>query len=142
MNHVTPEWRCWLNICAWARHVGIELSNAVEMRRDRCFFAPSFNMAESVKYVVSRGDLKPANYRNHGETAVAGWREARGRCAAQIVLHDDGRHEIDFDFWNPWDVVGLAMHGVEVVVNKLGNRKTDPVKISEALRKRGINAPV
>jgi hypothetical protein len=86
---LTPKVRCYANISAWARHVGIELSNAVEMRADRCFFAPSFNMAESVKYVVSRGDLKPANYRNHGETAVAGWREARGRCAAQIVLQLD-----------------------------------------------------
>jgi hypothetical protein len=139
---LTPEMRCYANISAWARHVGIELSNAVEMRPDRCFFAPSWTMAESVKYVVSRGDLRGANYRNHGPTAVAGWREARGRCAAQIVLHDDGRHEIDFDHWNPWDVVGIVGHGWEVVTNKLGRRKTDPVKISAALRKRGINAPV
>ena len=138
---LTPELRCWANISAWARHVGIELSNAVDMQPDRCFFAPSYNMRVSIEYVILRGHLKPANYRNHGPTAKAGWREPRGRCAAQVIDHGD-RWEIDFDHWNPWDLVGVVGHGWEVVTNKLGKRKTDPVKISAALRKRGINAPV
>jgi hypothetical protein len=139
---LSPEQRCYANISAWARHVGIELSNAVERRADRCYFEPSWTMKASVQHAINRGDLQPANYKNHGETAIAGWREPRGRCVCQVVEHNDGRFEIDFDHWNPWDLVGLFGHGWEVLSNKLGNRKTDPVKISAELRKRGINAPV
>jgi hypothetical protein len=141
VKHLTPEWRCWLNICAWARHLGIDLSECIEMRPDRCYFRESWTLRADIERLARRGDLRGANYRNHGPTAVAGWRESRGRCAAQVIDHGD-RWEIDFDFWNPWDVVGVVGHGWEVVTNKLGRRKTDPVKISAALRKRGINAPV
>jgi hypothetical protein len=141
-KELAPEWRCYANISAWARWAGIELSNAVEKRPDRCYFEPSWTMKASVQAMVDRGELHPANYKNHGKTAIAGWREDRMRCAAQVVEHSDGRIEIDFDYWNPRDVIGIAGHLWEVAVNKLGNRKTDPVKISAELRKRGINAPV
>jgi hypothetical protein len=135
---ITPEQRCFANIGAWARHHGLEVSNCIRMEQDRCWYEDTWTMRADVERLARNKVLIAGNYKNHGETAVAGWREARGRCSAQVIDHGD-RWEIDFDFWNPWDLVGLVGHGWEVITNKLGKRKTDPVKVTEALRKRGIH---
>ena len=135
-----PEQRCFKNIAAWARHVGLDLPLPVKEEADRCWYKGGFNLDSSINRMVRAGELVPANYKNHGETAIDGWRESRGRCTAQIVAHKNGIYEIDFDLWNPWDLVGLIGHGLEVATNKLGRRKTDPFKVVEMLRERGINA--
>jgi len=48
--------------------------------------------------------------------------------------------EIDFDLWQPWDLIGWIGHGWEVMTNRLRKRKTDPFRVAEMLRERGINA--
>jgi hypothetical protein len=140
---LSPEWQCWQNICDWARHVGIEPSQAIKREPDRCWFQHSWNMEAGINRLIEAGTLIPGNYKNHGQTAVAGWREARTRTAAQICLHMiDGAKvwEIDFDHWSPVDVVGAIGHAIEVVRGKLARKKTCPDAIAAGLRKRGINA--
>ncbi len=76
---------------------------------------------------------------NHGSDIVIGYRECVSRCAAQIIVHKE-LIEIDFDHWQPWDVVGGVGHLWEVLRNKIGKRRTDPFAIAADLRKRGIDA--
>lgn len=137
---LTPEQRCAANIAAWARHVGLDLPLPFREEPDRCWYKGGWNLDSSLEWLISDGKLIAGNYKNHGKTAIAGWRESRGRCSAQVVRHDGGIYEIDFDLWNPWDLVGLIGHGWEVATNRLRRRKTDPFKVAEILRERGINA--
>ena len=137
---LAPEQQCFKNIAAWAREVGIDLPLPFKEEADRCWYRAGDAMVSSIEWAVTEGRFVPANYKNHGKTAVCGWREARGRCTAQIVRHVGSIYEIDFDYWNPWDIVGLVGHGWEVASNKLGRRTTDPFVVAKLLEKRGIYA--
>jgi hypothetical protein len=136
---------CHRNIAAWAAHHGMDqMPVPVRAYQDRCYY-PAAPLSAWVAGLVDNGTLKPGNYRNHGASAMAGWREARGRTSAQIVEHLDAGQwlfEIDFDHWNPWDVAGILGHAWEVFTNKLARRRTCPKAIAEALGKRGIHVAV
>lgn len=67
----------------------------------------------------------------HGPTAVFTYREKRSRYAAQLTIHSNNLVEIDFDYWRPWDLVGLIGHGIEVISNRFRKTKTDPYKVAE-----------
>lgn len=130
------------NVEAWMRFQGAPTIWIWGEEPDRVWFKSGDDWEGWVARMAAEGRLVPGNYRNHGPTAIAGWREAVGRYGAQLVKHEGGLWEIDFDYWNPWDVVGLVGHLAEVAVNKLKNVKTDPVKVAKGLRKRGIEVTV
>ena len=140
---LSPEDRCEANVRAWARWFGLgELGEAVERRSDRCFFELTPGVGGRILRFADSGRLLRGNYKNHGETAVAGWREDVSRAAAQVIWHRDGRIEVDFDYWNPRDVVGIVGHLAEVAVNKVRRRKTDPWKVAGMLKARGVDVTV
>lgn len=89
--------------------------------------------------MVRSKQLVEAYAKNHGPSVIVGYREARTRTSAQIIIHID-RVEMDFDHWSPVDLAGLVGHLFEVSINRLGKRKTCPEKVAEALRRRGIHA--
>lgn len=79
--------------------------------------------------------------RNHGVTAVAGWRERVALCSMQLIKHNTGVWEVDIDLVNPNFGIALSIgHLWEVLRNKLGKKQTDPFRIQAGLAKRGIFA--
>lgn len=130
---------CELNVRTWLKYQGVDpnmkfikvCQDRVFMDRNHGFESEVFRMAKDLK------KLDPCYCGNHGKTAMLGYRESIGRCSAQIVVHTDCI-EIDFDYWRPWDVVGLIGHGWEVLTNQIFKSKTDPFKIQEELKKRGV----
>jgi hypothetical protein len=73
--------------------------------------------------------------RNHGTTAIFGWRERVAWCSCQIVEHEHGLIEIDFDLANPdYGALPALVHGIEC----LWPGKTDSFKVMRGLRGRGI----
>lgn len=136
---LTPEQRCSVNCLAWWRAHGGIVPRVQKAEADRVWFDKCGLLMGTIKQLAKEGVLVEAYAKNHGETVLYGYREARTRTAAQVIVHTHAV-EMDFDHWHPWDLAGLIGHGIEVVTNKLGKRKTDPEKIAAALRKRGIDA--
>jgi hypothetical protein len=140
--NLSPLSQCEANIDAWAQHHGFQIMPPFKREVDRCWYR-GVAVQNMTQKLIERGVLVPGNYKNHGPTAVAGWREAKTRTAAQVCKHvmaGDTVYEIDFDHWHPWDLVGVIGHAVEVARNKLARRKTCPYEIAKALRKRGVDA--
>lgn len=75
------------------------------------------------------------NYvRNHGLTALRGWRERVARCSMQVVEHR-AAIEVDFDLFNPdFGLLPALGHIVEIA----WPGKTDPFRVMAGLRNRGI----
>lgn len=73
---------------------------------------------------------------NHGATAYRGFRERVAWCSMQLVLHETGVVEIDFDLCNPdFGVLPAIGHLIEI----LWPGKTDPFRVRKGLLKRGMN---
>jgi hypothetical protein len=136
---LTAEQQCAVNCLAWwAKHGGLT-PRITKAEPDRVWLEKCGLLVGHIKRLAAENVLVEAYAKNHGPTVIIGYREARTRTAAQVIIHTHAV-EMDFDHWHPWDLVGLVGHGWEVATNKLGRRKTDPEKIAAALRKRGINA--
>ncbi len=100
---------------------------------DRTFFRGTPEFTEALQHLdyFSCWDFNSL----HGATAIRGWREAVATYSMQIVEHDSGLIEIDFDICNPaGGLFPLIGHGIEV----LWPGKTDPFKVAKGLAKRGI----
>jgi len=128
---------CLKNVSSWLKFRKIPDPAPISVRQDRIFFPNYTDMRAAIYNAVAEGVLIPANYKNHGETAIAGYRESCGMYSAQVIIHVN-QIEIDFDYFNPWDVVGIIGHGWEVARNRFLGRKTDPRKVAKALKERGI----
>lgn len=130
---------CELNVRTWLRYQGIEPNlKFTKVCRDRVFLDRNHEFEEEIiRLCLHDYKMDMCYCGSHGKTALIGYRESVGRCAAQIVVHADCI-EIDFDYWRPWDVVGLIGHGWEVLTNKISKSKTNPFKIQEELKKRGV----
>lgn len=134
----TPSEQCAANCLAWWRAHG-RTPRILKAEADRVWFEQCDGLQAGINQLLRSGILVEANAKNHGDTVIVGYREARTRTAAQVIIHSHAV-EMDFDYWHPWDLVGAIGHGWEVVTNKLGRRKTDQSKIAAALRERGIDA--
>lgn len=138
----TPEAQSALNQARWWAHHGYVPPDPIRVEPDRCYYAATDQLLTAIADLAGRGILEvTARPTNHGETVIRGYREAVGRCSAQVIVHQS-EVEMDFDHHNPRDVVDGIGHAIEVLRNKFGRRKTDPFKIARELRKRGINADV
>ena len=79
---------------------------------------------------------------NHGTTAQRGWREKVINWPCQIVQHEGGLLEVDFDRMSPERGLGPAIvHGCEVLWHQLTGSKTSAMDVAKGLRKRGIRVP-
>ena len=142
-NDMTPTNRCEKNISEHLVFLGAPPDSLVLNRAeyDRCFFEPR---GKFLAWLMRSGLFEEWNeVKNHGETAVRGWREVGARPSMQAVLHsfDEGMRwevEIDFDLWNPaWGLIPAAAHFFgEVLPNKLTGRKTNPEKVARLLARR------
>jgi len=73
--------------------------------------------------------------KNHGVSAVGGWREYIGMYSMQIIRHEHGTLETDFDLFNPDFGLGpVICHFWEVIIPG----KTDSFRVLKGLRKRGL----
>ena len=107
------------------RHLGFE----DDMKLNRAEWIIYDALYAYCQEMIRRGN------RSHGTTAVRGWRERVARFSMQIVEHNHGILEADFDLWNPnHGILPAAGHLVEC----LWPGKTDPFRILRGLRGRGI----
>lgn len=131
--------RCRRNVEAWAHHHGLQFLGEWRVQVDRVHVPRTPRLVEQLLLMESRGKLEHRWAGNHGKDVYMAFRECVPRCAAQVIVHAD-EIEVDFDYWQPWDGVGWIGHAWEVATNRLWKRKTDPFKVAEMLRERGINA--
>jgi hypothetical protein len=79
---------------------------------------------------------------NHGLTAQRGWREMTINWPCQVIAHEGGLLEIDFDRMSPERGLAPAIvHGCEVMWHRLTGRKTSAIDVARGLRQRGIKVP-
>jgi hypothetical protein len=70
------------------------------------------------------------------ESALVGWRERRGRWAAQVIEHWHPDHglliEIDFDRYNPRPGAYYEIgHAIECLWHRVTKSKTDPFRVAK-----------
>ncbi len=133
------EAQCAANVSAWMAKHGLDLP-FVTILPDRVFCQRDMAFEIRLSELCDKGVIEKRFAGNHGKYVQVAYRECISRGAAQIIVHEQSI-EIDFDHWQPWDVVGIAGHLWEVMQNHLGKRKTDPFAIAKSLRKRGIGGP-
>jgi len=128
--------QCRANIEAVLRSYGLPrvdvIQESCDVDRFKAFVPPTFEPA----LMDSRAFSCWNQVKHHGATALRGWREEVPRESLQIIEHADGRWEFDIDRINPGrrDVVSFIGHAIEC----LRPGKTDPFKVRDGLRKRGI----
>ena len=133
-----PSMKCLENVDSWLQYVGMpEPWMLLKRDEDRVFLKRTKSLEDGIKRLAIENKIEEADASLHGADVEIGYRECVGRCAAQIVIHKDSI-EIDFDYWHPWDLVGLIGHGWEVFSNKIKKKKTDPFKVAKMLEKRGV----
>lgn len=126
------------NFLAVLQHYGLMPVEVLTAQRDR--ITVDGLSVEQMDALVRVGSFRQwAFNRNHGTTAVAGWRENCLDCSMQIVRHVTGIFEIDIDLYNPDYGAGVALCHLIKEVWRRG--KTDPFAVLKGLRKRGLNVP-
>lgn len=74
--------------------------------------------------------------RLHGPTAEASYRESVTYCALQAVQHADSSVEWDVDLGGAkTDLVGLLIHGWEVISHLWGTGKTNQERVAKWIKK-------
>lgn len=105
---------------------------------DKTFFFRRPEFVQKLDKLVPKDFETWAFNRNHGVTAVQGWRERRMCYSAQIIEHSWGGIEVDFDYFNPnYGILPVLGHLLEC----LTPGKTNSFKVAKNLRKRGIKTP-
>jgi len=123
------------NILAYFCHYKLRAPKIIGEAEDRTFFEYSSSFMASLKLLQRFLLYKP---RFHGPTAKESWREDTGRYSMHVIVHSDGRLEIDYDPFNPRHGLFFAIpHLFEI----LTPGKTDPWRVMRGLRGRGIPAP-
>ena len=138
--------QCRANIDAVLRFYGLPPIEILTAQTDRITAFAADGFAAAVSRAIFRtgphaGDPAFRSWGlvgNHGTTAFRGWREDVPRCSLQIVEHEGRIFEMDVDLINPGyrDLVSIVGHGIET----LWPGKTNPFRVRDGLRKRGILA--
>ena len=125
------------NFAAWWHACGISIVPPSVVTPSRAFYAANTSMLEGIQWLVQKGQLRRASARNHGVAIVQGYREEVPYCSAQLVHHKGALIEMDFDFNNPsYDLFRAVKHLFGEVLRR---RETDPFKVAQMLRKRGVD---
>ena len=124
-----------LNAQAAFRYHDLPAPRCIAMFVDRTLWERTGLFLERLCSIVpGRFERWPFN-RNHGTSAVQGWRERVATCSMQIIEHDYGVIEVDFDLCNPnHGLLPAIGHLVEVMTPG----KTDPFRVMRGLRRRGL----
>lgn len=127
--------QCTENIRAVLRLYDLPIPVLIATLSDRVLFDRSRIFLDQLM------DMVPADFetwdfvRNHGVTALRGWRERVARCSLQVVEHSGAVIECDIDLYNPsFGVLPALGHLCEII----GRGKTNPWTVAKGLRKRGI----
>lgn len=138
--------QCLLNCITLFWYYKLPLPRVFDYQPDRIYIEYDDDFLARLKLLTikKRFGRWDKGLKGHGETAWRGWRECVIRFSMQIIEHlklfdSLTPFEIDFDYWNPDGGVAPATgHIIEVILNKLKKRKTNPFRIMKALRKRGF----
>lgn len=132
--------QCETNCLALFVHYDLPRLQTVVTLADRTLFSATQEFLEALFGIVpQRFEIWRFN-RNHGTTAIRGWRERVARWSMQLIEHEGLILEADFDSMNPnFGLAPLIGHAGEVLSHKLTGRKTDSFTIMAALRRRGID---
>jgi hypothetical protein len=129
--------QCKCNILAILEHYQLGPIDVLTTQSDRITAYVREQVLGRLSYLVEIGKFNCWKFnRNHGATAINGWRELSHRCSMQIIEHDTGVWEFDVDLYNPDYGVMPAMQHLLLEVWKPG--KTDPFTVAKGLKKRGI----
>jgi hypothetical protein len=127
--------QCAVNCTSVLRHYRLPVPCIVATLCDRTLFERTRQFLGAFEPLVPGSFESWAFNRNHGTSAIRGWRERVARYSMQIVEHGHGILEADFDLWNPnHGILPTAGHLAEC----LWPGKTDPFRILRGLRGRGI----
>jgi len=125
------------NLLAVLAHYELPPLVVLTSQVDRITAAASPEFTARLTELAIRGDFRAWNFvRNHGTTAIRGWRENCQRCSVQIIEHAGSIYEMDVDLWNPDYGVLPALQHTFMEVWKPG--KTDAAAVRKGLFKRGI----
>jgi hypothetical protein len=132
--------QCQFNVEAILRHYGLHRPVIIATQSDRLIMDRSRIFLDELQALVpDRFEEWPFN-RNHGLTAIRGWRERVARCSLQIVEHETAVLELDIDEWNPGFGIGPALfHLGEVWRHYIAKGKTSPWVILKGLQRRGLS---
>jgi hypothetical protein len=127
--------QCCANIEALFLHYGLPIPPVIKQKTDRTIFRYRLGIISRMNQLVPKHFAVYMPW-THGRTAVKGWREEVARFSLQLVVHNDGRFEADVDLYNPGYGAGPAFcHLWEC----LWPGRTDPFKVLDGLRSRGID---
>ena len=124
-----------LNVMAGLACYGLPRPLILANQSDRLTLVRSSEFIAKIEELTARNLFETWNFvRNHGLSAIRGWRERVARCSMQIIEHQV-TIEVDFDLFNP----GMgALPAVGHFAEILWPGKTDPFRIMAGLRRRGI----
>lgn len=127
--------QCEVNCRALFAHYRLPETPTIATLSDRTMFFTTDLFREKFAALVP-GQFETWDFvRNHGTTAIRGWRERVARFSMQIVGHSQSLIEVDFDLFNPNYGAALAVgHLIEVI----WRGKTDSFRVMRGLRHRGI----
>jgi hypothetical protein len=115
----------------------------VAARQDRALWRDCGEVVRAAVNADADGWARWDLVSNHGATAKRGWREKVINWPCQVIEHEGGLVEIDFDRMSPERGVGAALvHGIEVLWHKLTGRKTSALDVAQGLRRRGVNVEI
>ncbi len=129
--------KCEKNIRMLLEHHQIPIGPVLERSEDRVFCHEVLGIIPRMRALSADGkfSVSPLSMiKGHGDKVMFGWREL-AQPSLQVILHSDGRVELDIDLGNPRsDLVGIITHAFEV----LWPGKTDPDRVRRGLEKRGF----
>ena len=129
--------RCERNISALLKHHSIPVLELQPSQQDRCFYRvePNALGARMAELVLANKFTRWDEVRNHGASALCGWREDVAKFSLQVILHEGGVVECDVDIFNPaYGIAPAIAHWVETLIPG----KTDPARVERGLVARGI----
>lgn len=135
-----PIAQCQANIAALLDHYELSPVSVLTSQCDRITAHVPSSFVTMLESQARLGFFRVWNMvSNHGTTAVRGWRENVHRCSMQIIEHKTGVYEFDVDLFNPdYGALPAIVHLFAEVWHR---GKTNPYKVREGLKKRGIEVP-
>jgi hypothetical protein len=136
--------QCLANIQAVLNSYNLPSLEPIRVEPDRCNFKFSRRFLHNLANVCfEQGLFSWCSMKVVMHTPVRCYREKILRYSAKITVYGENYIEIDFDEWNPcfgtWQRAGAAfMHMLEIMRNRVSGRKSDPFKIADDLRGRGV----
>ncbi len=144
-DRISRQRQCLANIQAVLNSYNLPSLEPISVEQDRCNFKFSRRFLRDLANACFEQRLFSwCSMKVVMHTPVRCFREKILRYSAKITVYGENKIEIVFDEWNPyygtWLRAGVAfMHMIEVMRHRISGRRSDPFKIAEDLRGRGIH---